>query len=361
MSYIINKWALVRRRELSVTPANIDIHPDFLHILQRDEFETAFRYIGDMFFQIMTGISENPEHFAMPLFDEKTTRYGAPEAQESRNAAWRPMKLLYAVFSQGCLKNNVFEVNIPEFKQVNKVKNIHILFNAFNNYGFVFSGLQNGKITPKTAGFSVSYPDNPNIITVLALVAEKALNTGSETLFYKWSFRLLAEGFGKNSFSSPFYAVYDKLRTDAERKFIKSFHETMLDRDYFYADGSWNEGPGINYYDKESVMKRKGPYLFRILDWMGELRLMLRIRNAEKCIEFYNGKDMPDEITKMFRYSESGCDIHAAGKCNKGVEYIFEEQVRWHCGCCNAPFWVHPKTESIHQYINLIESFSQKN
>ena len=360
MSYIINRWALIRRGELSVTPEAIDIHQDFLHILSREEFETAFRQIGELFYQIMTDISETPEYFSMPLYEESKTRYGAPEAQESRYAAWRPMKLLYAIFTHGNLVDHGFSVDIPAFKQANKIKNIHLLLQALRGYSFVFSGFTGGRLTPKTAEFTVSYPDNPNVITVLAQVAEKAAGVGAEDLFCKWSFRLLAEEFGKNSYSDPLYAVYDKTRTSEERDFIRSFHETMRNMDYYHADGSWNEGPGICYYHKESVMKRKGPYFYRILDWMGDLRLMLRIRNAEKCIDSYEKSRMPLEIAEMFRHSDPGCDVHTNGNCNKGVGYAFEGQPRWHCGCCNAPFWVRPKAENISHYIKLVEVGAKK-
>lgn len=356
MGHIISKWALVRRGERSVTPDSFEIHPDFLHILSREEFETAFRQIGAVFYQIMTDISDAPERFAMPIYEESETRYGAPEAQESRYAAWRPMKLLYAIFSHGHIYNYEFSVDIPAFKQASKIKNTHILLRALGDYGFVFSGLTQDKITPKIMDFTVQYPDNPNIIVVMTKVAEKAAGVGAEDLFCTWSFRLVTEGFGSNSFSDPFYAVYDKTRTDEEREFIRSFHETMREIGYYHAHGGWNEGPGICYYDKESVMKHKGPYLYWIIDWMGDLRFMLRVRNAEKCLDLYAEKDMPGEIAEMFRYSDPGCDIHANGTCKKGVGYHFEGQSRWHCGCCNAPFWLRPKAENIAQYVKLVEA-----
>lgn len=355
MSYIINKWAIIRRGELTVTPENIEIYSDFLHSISREEFEAAFRQVGDVFCQIMTDISKEPGAFAMPLFDESTTRYGATEAQESRYAAWRPMKLLYTIFTHGRFDGNCFRVDINGFKAANKVKKAPQLLLALENYGFIVAGLTEGKITPKTTDFTIEYPDNNNVLAVLALVAEKAADIGAEDLFYRWSFRLLAESFDANSYGGSFYAVLDKTRTSEERDFISRFHQVMQEMGYFYSDGSWNEGPGICYYDKETVMKRKGPYLFRILDWMGDLRLMLRIRNAEKCIALYEGKEMPGEILEMFRYSDHGCDVHANGSCNKGVGYIFEDESRWHCGCCNAPFWLLPRAESIPQYIELVE------
>jgi hypothetical protein len=315
----------------------------------------------------MTDISKEPDQFGMPLFYESTTRYGATEAHESRYAAWRPMTLLYGILMHGYLDGNRFSVNLDKFKNAydkykgaRKVKNIPQLLLALENYGFVVTGLTKGKITPKTTEFTIDYPDNDNVLVVLTLVAQKAAGVDAEDLFCKWSYRLLAEGFDTNSYSDTYYAIHDKTHTEEERDFISRFHKTMQDMGYCHADGSWNEGPGILYYDKEATMQRRGPYQFRFLDWMGDLRLMLRVRSAEKCLALYDGKDMPEEILEMFRYSDPGCGSHANGSCNKGVGYIFEDKPRWHCGCCSAPFWLHPKTENIPQYIDLVEVGERK-
>ena len=360
MGYIINRWALIRRGELSVTPDTIEIHQDFLHTLSREDFESAFRTVGDIFYQLMTDISLSPERFAMPLCDEATTRYGAPEAQDSRFAAWRPMKLLYTVFTNGNLGDRGFSVDIHAFREANNIKNSHILFNILHGYGFEFSGLSNGKITPKVMEINVNFPENQNIINVLALTAQKAAGVNAADLFYRWSYRLLMEGFGENSYCGLYYAVHDKTRTGGEREFIRRFHQTMAEMGFYHADGGWNEGPGVSYYDREAVMKRKGPYLYRVIDWMGDLRLMLRIRNAEKCMDLFHGADMPPEITEMFKYSDPGCGSHANGSCNKGVVYNFDGQPRWRCGCCNAPFWLRPKADNIPVYIKMVETGEKK-
>ncbi|MCL2664816.1 MAG: hypothetical protein FWE82_04315 [Defluviitaleaceae bacterium] len=366
MSYIINKWALIRRGELAVikeeTPPGFlckeefDVHPDFLRGLSRNEFDAAFRRIGVIFFQIMTDISKKPERFAMPLYVEADTRYGAPEAQESRYAAWRPMKLLFTIFTNGKLTGRIFTVDVSAFKQANKIKNAHVLFNALGDYGFAFSGLTGGKITPKTLNFAVEFPNNHNIIKVMALVAEKAAQVNAEEFFLKWSFRLIIEPFGTFGYGSPFYAVYDKTRAPGEKEFIEAFHAAMKGRGYFFQSGGGNEGPGIRYYDKESIMKSKGPYLFQLWDCMGELRLYIRIRNAEKCLTLYSETTMPDEIEKMFELTEYGCGSRANGSCKHGIEYVFKGAARWHCGCCAAMFWLRPKAENVSHYIMLLDA-----
>jgi len=43
----------------------IEVHPVFLCILSREDFDAAFRKVGGMFYQIMTDISEAPERFVM--------------------------------------------------------------------------------------------------------------------------------------------------------------------------------------------------------------------------------------------------------------------------------------------------------
>jgi hypothetical protein len=194
----------------------------------------------------------------------------------------------------------------------------------------------------------------------MAQVAEKAAKVNAEELFNKWSFRLLLESLDTFSYTDPFYAVYDKTRTPDEKAFINGFHTAMKDKGYFYQSGGGNEGPGIRYYDKESVMKRKGPYLFQLWDNKGDLQLYIRIRNADKCLSLYNETAMPDEIAEMFRHSDSGCGNHAKGTCDMGIEYVFEGATRWHCGCCSTMFWLRPKTESVSHYIKLLKIGERK-
>jgi hypothetical protein len=42
-----------------------------------------------------------------------------------------------------------------------------------------------------------------------------------------------------------------------------------------------------------------------MISWKGNLRLMLRIRSAEKCMDYLDS--CPEEIKDMFRHSDRGC------------------------------------------------------
>lgn len=51
-----------------------------------------------------------------------------------------------------------------------------------------------------------------------------------------------------------------------------------------------------------------------------------------------------------------GVPFWGHGNCKCGVQYEFESEVKWHCGCCGAPFKIHPVEKDISYYLKLVES-----
>jgi hypothetical protein len=358
--YIINEWALVRRNELVDIPDQLDIHPDFLTELDREEFERAFRHIWNMFYQIYDDISKEPERFAMPVYRTAEYRYGSKEAGESRTAAWRPIYLLLFLFGSGEGREGRFIVNCDHFRKINTVRNSFALLKPLADYGFVFEGLKNGKITPQLESFIIDYPDDSKVLTVLELVAKKVLKTQQITgwshfgnSFLAWNYRILKDDRNTSEVGYEADYVADKMHNAADMESVFEFHRIMKEQGYCYERGGWNEGPDICYYNSETVMKNKGPYLFRMMSWKADLRLFLRIRNAEKCLSY--AEDCSEDIKNMFRHSEPGCHNHTNGTCRSGVGYVYDREERWHCGCCSAAFQLHPKAQDIPSYIRLVE------
>ena len=66
--YLVSKWALIRRNELVDIPDRLKIHPDFLQKLSHAEFESAFKEIGKMFYQMYSDIADSPQRFGLPLY-----------------------------------------------------------------------------------------------------------------------------------------------------------------------------------------------------------------------------------------------------------------------------------------------------
>ena len=351
----IHDWALVRQSETAyIGNEKLKINPEFLKNLSHDEFESTFRFIGELIYKMYGNIADNPEKFGLPTYETDKYGYASNEARISWRAPWEPVRVLMYIFLSGILNNTILAVDTAKFREytnlkgVNKITNINKKIEALTDYGFVITGLKNHKITSSTKTFDVEYPDNPDVLTVLQLVAEKSyqishnLNYYSNT-FYSWNPRILYD-----EDINDFNALYDKLKNGDDRKFVNEFHELLISEGYSYEENNWNEGPGIRYHTR-SVNE---PYMFRILKNKFDLQLMARIRNAEKCLEYV--KSCPESVKDIFRSTNNGCANKHKG-CNKGVRYIFEDEEKWKCGCCNAPFVFHPVLEDIPHYLKLIE------
>lgn len=358
MTYIVQEWALVRRGQMVDLPRTLTIHPDFLMGCDAGEFEQAFREIGQLFYQFYTDMSEIPEQFGLPLYEREQYRYGAKEARESRFAAYHFVQFLLFLFSSGELHGDCFTVDTAAFKAVNRIKKTPLLFHVLQSCGFVCSGLKNDKIPTHTAELNITYPDNACVPAVLSVMAKRS-TTVTQGIneepyhigFFSWDYKLLesscthAEEYGARFLS-------DKLHSAQDKQFVLQFHQIMEKAGYCFSNNSFfYEGSGIAYYDKPSILRRKGPYMFLLMLWKDELRLFLRIRNGKTCIPYL--EKCPESIQEMFRHSDPGCKNHADGICTKGVGYLFEGRERWHCGCCNAPFFLHPRAEDIAHYLKL--------
>jgi hypothetical protein len=362
--YHINEWARVRRDELVDIPEELEIHPDFLETIDLEEFGPAFRTVWDLFYRIYDDTSKNPEAFSMPLFRIDEYPYGSTQARQSRKAPWHPIDLLYYLALSSNIHNTFMHVNVKKFNEINTVKKIHTLLKPLADHGFSFIGLNNYKIPKGMDSFLIEYPDDPNVLTVLQLVAWKASNVGRKNEanrymddFVSWNYRILEDdAYTINYGTGPEYAA-DKMHTAAEREFVNEFDKVLREKGYSCAQDSWNEGPGLCYYDRESTMLKRGPYIFKVMSWKSKLKLYLRIRNVDNCLEYL--KECPESVRDMFLSSDPGCS-NRHGKVCKGFYYVLDGKEYWRCACCSPAFQTAPVTKDIPYYLNLIKLGLQK-
>lgn len=357
---MVRKWALIRRNELVDVPKQISIHRDFLGELSKEEVEYSFRQIHELFYRIYTDMAECPEAFGFPMYGAEEYDYFSKEAREVRTTPWRLFYLLLELFAWGDLQKNVVTVDMMIFRELNQVKKIDVLIRALENYGFIFVGLKNGKLPAVGSVLEIDYPDNRNILIVLSLAAKKVMATqlngvnnyfsnkvAFENGFISWNYKLFEEGLDSCSLAEGCDYVADKIHTEAERKLITALDKRLQEEGYTISKGDPNEGPSIRY------CRGKGTYDFALTSLEGELALELRIRNVMKCMEYL--KDCPVQIVELFRQTDKGCNNRINGTCKCGVSYLFEGEEKWHCGCCGAPFKLHPIEEDIEHYLKLVE------
>ena len=313
-NYLVSEWALIRRNELVDIPGQFEIHPDFLQTLSHEEFESAYREIGEMFYRMYSDIADAPERFGLPLYKADEYDHFSNQAREARNAPRNLFYFMFWLFACGDFKGNVFITDTAQVRKMNKAKKTNLLLEALCDYGFVFDGIKKYSLSSGDY-MEIDYPDNQNVIKVLSAVARKVNNTQLKDVKNIYS--------GAVAYSNAFIGWNYKVLAE-------SLKTCSVAEGYDYALDS----------DK------------------GKLCLELRIRNAEKCLEYVN--ECPERIVEIFRHSDSGCQNRRNGTCKFGVKYEFEKEEKWHCGCCGAPFKIHPVKEDIPHYLKLLELGSKK-
>lgn len=358
-TYLISQWALIRRNELVDLPKRLEIHPDFLRDLSHEEFEVAFRHIHEMFYQMYTDMASAPENFGFPLYKTEEYGYFSKEAQEARKLPWHPFYLLLCLFACGEFEGNVFIVDTLSVRKINKAKKTNLLLKALCDYGFVFAGIKNFSLSSGSQ-MEIDYPDNHNILEVLSMVAQKVMETQLKDVsnyfshmvafsngFVSWNYKVLKEDLHTCSLAEGCDYVADKMHSEAEKEVMYALDEVLKEQGYTIRKGDPNEGPAIRYYRTQST------YDFALVSDRGQLFLELRIRNAEKCLDYL--RECPERIIAMFRHTDRGCRNRVNGTCKCGVKYVFEGEEKWHCGCCGAPFKLSPEKEDIPYYLRLVE------
>lgn len=349
--YWVQEWARVRQKEIVRYPKGFLVHNSYTMMLSKEELTVAFEEIWNLYFEVYGEIALSPDVFGMPLHKFEDYNSFTRQARESRSAPYRPFCLLYNLFLSGEFQNSDFIVDIKKIKERKTVKNQRNIFNVFENFGFTFDGLKNGKISKPD--ITIEYPDNKNVIIVLKNMAEKANATDKFNDFLSCHYKLFQDDVNTANYGDGADIVADKMHTVDEKNIIFKMDSLLSEKGYFSKEKSWNEGMGYAYYDKESTMLRNGPYHYWLLSWKTELILYLRIRNASRCIEYLKG--CPESIKDIFRKSDEGCEKRNLGTCKFGQAYHFESHTHWKCGCCNAPFYLKPIEEDIPHYIKLLE------
>lgn len=349
--YWIQEWAKVRQDEVVRLPNSFEVHDIFLNHMSKEEFDSAFQEVWDMFTNIYGNIAEFPEIYGMPLHKLLEYKYSTKEARESRSAAYRPLRLLYYLLIAGDLHSGTIIVDLNKFKAINDVRNIPIIFERLSDYGFCFDGLKNYKIASES--IHILYPDNTQVLTILKLMADKAHITNRINDFLSCHYKLFQDDMNTVNYGNDADIIADKMHTKQEKEFVYAMDAVLSEMGYYAGPRESNEGPGYAYYSKESEVRKKGPYHYLMSSNKTKLVLYLRIRNVSRCLDYL--KECPESVKEIFLWSDTGCGNRIKGTCIHGQEYAIDGNTYWRCGCCNASFYFSPAIKDIQHYIKLVK------
>ncbi len=363
--YLVSKWALIRRNELVDIPDELEIHPDFLRWFSHTEFESAFRKIGEMFRQIYSDMAASPQKFGLPLYKVNEYDYFSNQAREARTAPYNLFYFMLCLFACGDFNGTIVITDTAEVRKTDKSKRTNLLLEALCDYGFSFGGIKKYSLS-SSDHLEIDYPENRIILEVLSAVSKKVKHTqlkdvknyrsGSATFsnaFIGWNYKILTEDFHTCSLAEGCDYVADKMHNEADREVIFTLDKILTEHGFSKKKGDSNEGPSIRYYRQKSSV-----YDYALTSDTGNLYLELRIRNAKNCLEYLS--ECPERIVELFRHSDTGCQNRINETCRFSAKYEFEGEEKWHCGCCGAPFKIHPTKEDIPHYLKLWELGKKK-
>lgn len=121
-AFLSSRWALIRRNELVDIPDNIAIHSDFLQKISYEAFESAFREIGGLFYQMYSDMADTPQKFGLPLYKIDEYDYFSSQAREARSAPWQLFYFLFCLFACGSFQDKVFVSDTVQVRKMNKAK-----------------------------------------------------------------------------------------------------------------------------------------------------------------------------------------------------------------------------------------------
>lgn len=156
--------------------SNLPVHPRYLNGLDELQFWRAFGELRDIFEDFYKQAVEHPENTTMLLYELDKYDRKSKEAKAGHTALLSFPITLFTLAVASVWENNVLTVNHVHFKEAIKImggSKTSEQIQRFCEHGFVFSEWNGKKFLTNCESFTMDYPDNPNILIVIAAIGDK--------------------------------------------------------------------------------------------------------------------------------------------------------------------------------------------
>lgn len=376
-NYYVSEWALRRQAEIMDMPEEFEIHADYLKVLPRGNIIAAFATIRGMIHDVFQDIADEPERFKMPLVEiraDNLTKYGfpPPEAQTSKRAPYMFLDALNNLLICGTVINGELSIERDKLAEANRqyktgaykayapksyaIKNVDRLYSQLDRYGLYLEGLKNFKLPGGTERITLRYPDNPDVLTVLKWMADKAHDHDRRQEFMICNYRLLQDKMDSFNYEGGADYIADKTHTRQEKDFAYRFDSALREKGLLSDVDNRAEMPGedsyaVYYYVREKDFGNRSRASYKLTAKQTKLQLGLRIKCIQNCTGYI--ETCSDEIKSLFIPGDKGCPNRP--HCTHGQGYTISGTEYWHCGCCGNLLTFTPRAEDIGAYIKLVE------
>jgi len=144
--------------------------------LSEKQFWKVVAELRNIFRDFYSRAEKDPASLNLPLVEIKKYKNTSSEARNSNNALLNFPNALLSIGVCAKFAGKTIQVEISELKKYFsqlKCKNLPEQLNILSDYGFLFDGFDNSKL-PKSGGMlNIDYPDNPDILVVIAAIGDK--------------------------------------------------------------------------------------------------------------------------------------------------------------------------------------------
>ena len=155
---------------------NRPVNARYLNGLDEGQFWDAFGALRDIFEDFFVQAVERPEKISMPLYRLDEHDWKSKEAKAGHTALLSFFIIFLALAAASRWEGNALTVTFTQFNEAvkkmkgsKKAEQIRRLY----DYGFTFSEWDGKKFSAKCETFTLDYPDNPNVLAVVAAIGDK--------------------------------------------------------------------------------------------------------------------------------------------------------------------------------------------
>lgn len=190
--YYVQEIAQNYQRFITDEPAELKVHPRFLHGLETDEFKNGYTTLLRLMQSLYSDIEKDPAAFGMTLVEISEANGTTANYSKSNRSFVRVPNLLLALGACGMLDNS-FSLSVDGETLLNAAKKLNItniasLLDRLKDYGFEITGYTK---TVKAGGsLTVSFPDDRALTAVLKSFSDAYIElrkgdfTGAKDYFY---------------------------------------------------------------------------------------------------------------------------------------------------------------------------------
>lgn len=223
--YLCQKHAEERKNKIVKIPVSTKIADEYLCGLDNSDFIKIFSNLQDIAISVYRDMINDPEGYGLKML---------PITAGSVNLVSCFGNVLYAFGKFGKLNDTELIINLDSYKREVKKHKYNKIQSKLQDFGFIIKEFNGKSFEKGITDFSISYPDNPNMITVIKAFSEAVKpyidNATTDKYYIDDIFNLFTyrplEDKTKQKHETMFLMMTDYYN-ESVRNILYSFHEKI--------------------------------------------------------------------------------------------------------------------------------------